>query len=394
MANTRPGIDSPEMEALFYAPFEAPEHAFVNGRPYIRKDAIRRRLSRIDPYWQITEPVVVKDDGKTVVLAGSLIVLGVQRFDIGTGSIATVDAKNNPLSPLEITRNTIRGFKTAASDILPRCAVQFGLGSYLKGVSRNVVDERTLADWLRTLKPVQPPPQQQPEQPTGPTLVQKPEPGGPVIVEGTLKDAFPDQVKGDEKVVPNKDWKVLHGHLKAFYKTPEEVKAAYSVAYLAGKITDGIGVKTLVNYLREVAQAAQSAGPQQQPLTGQPPSTVEQKADSPVVPPTAGFAADVNAWVKFREWSKPYLVRPADEVVTDDDLDTRLFKVLQTIPDTAALWSPSDFRGDKVSAMAAVVAFYSDYDLPAFRSQVRTNAALKKLENELIVWFNKLKKAA
>ncbi len=165
---------TPEQEALLRRPFSAHEHGFVNGRPYIRKDAIRRRLSYVDPGWQTLAPTVLSMADDTVVLTGALIVCGVVRYDIGTGIIIRYGRDNKAeLPPYEIARNGVRAFKTAASDLIPRCAVQFGVGEYLKNVPRNVVDERTLAEWLRSLNgPAQgaqarpqPQPQQQPAEP-------------------------------------------------------------------------------------------------------------------------------------------------------------------------------------------------------------------------------------
>jgi hypothetical protein len=143
---------TPEQEALLRRPFSAHEHGFVNGRPYIRKDAIRRRLSFVDPAWQTLAPTVLSMADDTVVLTGALIVCGVVRYDIGTGIIMRYgrDGKSE-LPAYEIARNNVRAFKTAASDLIPRCAVQFGVGEYLKNVPRNVADERSLAEWLRSI---------------------------------------------------------------------------------------------------------------------------------------------------------------------------------------------------------------------------------------------------
>ena len=164
---------NPEQEAILRRPFSAHEHGFVNGRPYIRKDAIRRRLSFVDPGWQTLPPSVLSMADDTVVLTGALVVSGVVRYDIGTGIIIRHGRDNRAeLPPYEISRNVVRAYKTAASDLIPRCAVQFGVGEYLKNVPRNVVDERSLAEWLRSLNgqaqqqsQAQPQPQPQREPP-------------------------------------------------------------------------------------------------------------------------------------------------------------------------------------------------------------------------------------
>lgn len=142
---------TPEQEALLRRPFAAHEHGFVNGRPYLRKDAIRRRLSQVDPSWQTLAPTLLSQVDDTIVLTGALVVGGALRYDIGTGIVIRHGSNKAELPPYEIARNTARAFKTAASDLIPRCAVQFGVGEYLKNVPRNVVDERSLAEWLRSL---------------------------------------------------------------------------------------------------------------------------------------------------------------------------------------------------------------------------------------------------
>ncbi len=178
---------TPEQETLLRRPFSAHEHGFVNGRPYIRKDAIRRRLSQVDPGWQTLAPTVLSTADDTVVLTGALVVCGVVRYDIGTGIIMRFGRDNkSELPPYEISRNNVRAFKTAASDLIPRCAVQFGVGEYLKNVPRNVGDERSLADWLRSLNaPAQQtqarPQQTQPQMPTPPepSAMREPVPAQP-----------------------------------------------------------------------------------------------------------------------------------------------------------------------------------------------------------------------
>lgn len=145
---------TPEQETALRRPFQPYEHGFVNNRPYIRKDAIRRRLSTVDSGWSISPPQVVAQVNDVVVLTAALTVGDVPRFDVGTGIIQTTGRDNkSELPPYEIARNTVRAFKTAASDLLPRCAIQFGVGEYLKDVPKKVVDERTLADWLAVIDP-------------------------------------------------------------------------------------------------------------------------------------------------------------------------------------------------------------------------------------------------
>ena len=176
---------TPEQEVLLRRPFAPGEHGFVNGRPYLRKDAIRRRLSQVDPGWQTGAPAVVSLADDVIVLAGALVVCGITRWDIGAGIVIRHSRDNktgelHELPPYEVARNSVRAFKTAASDLLPRCAIQFGVGEYLKNVPRSVVDERSLADWLRSLTiPLQPPATAPANQPRPTAVGERQRPGIP-----------------------------------------------------------------------------------------------------------------------------------------------------------------------------------------------------------------------
>lgn len=119
---------TPEQDALLRRPFQPREHGFVNGRPYIRKEAIRPRLSQFDRAWSISPATVVAQVDDVIVLSGALRIAGVDRYDLGTGIVQRTGRDNQALPPYEISRNTVRAFKTAASDLLPRCAIQFGVG--------------------------------------------------------------------------------------------------------------------------------------------------------------------------------------------------------------------------------------------------------------------------
>lgn len=147
-----------QQDALLRRPFQPAEHGFVNGRPYLLKDAIRRRLSQVDPAWSISPPQLVALTDDAVILTAGLVIAGVARYDVGTGLVQRFKPDGRELPPYELARSTARAFKTAASDLLPRCAVQFGLGDYLKAVPRSVADPRSLRDWLLSLaKPAEPP---------------------------------------------------------------------------------------------------------------------------------------------------------------------------------------------------------------------------------------------
>jgi hypothetical protein len=107
-------------------PFALNEHGFMNNNPYLLKTAIQRRLYRVCPGWTMTEPTLMTIEGGVVVLTGSLILEGQAQGALGTGIIL---ANSDPLKHAQAVR---MAFKTAASDLLPRCALYFGVGWYLK----------------------------------------------------------------------------------------------------------------------------------------------------------------------------------------------------------------------------------------------------------------------
>lgn len=141
-------------------PFPLSAHGFVNGNVYLLKDAIRTRLTGVDPAWTQTPPQFLSEMGDVVTYAGGLAVCGVVRWGIGTGIIQQLEPRRgkNPgemvdPSPFEISRMVAKAHKTAASDLLPRCAVEFGVGAYLRRMPRGTKTPEALSTWLDSLAP-------------------------------------------------------------------------------------------------------------------------------------------------------------------------------------------------------------------------------------------------
>lgn len=119
------------------SPFAFDEHDFLQGNPYIQKQAIRARLNRVDPRWSISPPVLVTVADDVVVMSATLTLLGASRGNVGTGKIQhpTPD-KDGVINAYTAAGLLAKAIKQAASDCLPRCAEQFGVGTYLKGLSK------------------------------------------------------------------------------------------------------------------------------------------------------------------------------------------------------------------------------------------------------------------
>lgn len=130
-------------------PFAAHEHRFVNGNPYLLKEAIRERLNEVDPGWMNTPPELLDVHECVVVVRGGLTVCGVTRFDEGTGIFQTT-RKGKPLEGFDLSREQSKAYKTAMSDLLPRCAGQFGIGAYLRDKPKDV-DETQFKNWIGSL---------------------------------------------------------------------------------------------------------------------------------------------------------------------------------------------------------------------------------------------------
>ena len=113
-------------------PFTPAEHGTVNKNPYLRKSAIRARLSKVDLLWELGAPEYVCTEGDVVVYRGSLTVGGVTRWEIGTGIISRLDANKQPVDGFTLAKNIAKAHKSAVTDILARAATEFGVGNYLR----------------------------------------------------------------------------------------------------------------------------------------------------------------------------------------------------------------------------------------------------------------------
>lgn len=132
-------------------PFDLAEHGFKNGNPYIRKSAIRRRLSKVDLLWTISAPEFVALAGDDVVIyRGSITVHGVTRWGLGSGIIQRTDADKKALEGYGLAKNIAKAHKEAATDILARAAVEFGVGNYLKDKPADI-KQAGFKDWLDKL---------------------------------------------------------------------------------------------------------------------------------------------------------------------------------------------------------------------------------------------------
>lgn len=134
-------------------PFELKEHGFVQKNPYILKSAIRARLNRITPGWQLLAPELMAVDGDVVIMKGGIRIGEITRYGVGAGPILRADKNGVVFDGAKLMGMIAKAYKTAATDILPRAALEFGLGEYLKDKPRSI-NEDNFAGWLAKLTAV------------------------------------------------------------------------------------------------------------------------------------------------------------------------------------------------------------------------------------------------
>lgn len=146
-------------------PFLFEEHGFImkdgkNGKQeidsvYIRKDALRRRLTMIDHRWQTMPPELMSIEGNVITMRGSMIFLGTTRTGIGTGIIQTTKYDRTskskiPIEGYELDRQIAKTMKTANTDLLPRLCIEWNIGSYLRPVPKTIVTADDFRTWLES----------------------------------------------------------------------------------------------------------------------------------------------------------------------------------------------------------------------------------------------------
>jgi hypothetical protein len=162
-------------------PFELAEHGFKSGNVYLRKSAIRRRLSKVDLMWTISAPEFVITHDDVVIYRGSITVGGVTRSGLGSGIIQRFDSNKKELEGYNLARNVAKAHKEAVTDILARAAVEFGVGNYLRDKPAHI-KEIDFADWLAKLSGTKPAPvTQQPAGSPPPTVGSNPAPSTPPV---------------------------------------------------------------------------------------------------------------------------------------------------------------------------------------------------------------------
>lgn len=154
-----PTIDINDLMRQAEKPFSFEEHGIIKKKDgnidsvYLLKDAIRRRLSQIDPHWTTSAPQLMGIQGDVVAMTGALTFLGAMRTAIGTGKITSSkwDDKQNKrvdIEGYELAREVSKAMKSAVSDLLPRLATEWNIGGYLRQMDRKIKTEAEFKGWL------------------------------------------------------------------------------------------------------------------------------------------------------------------------------------------------------------------------------------------------------
>lgn len=135
-------------------PFELNEHGFVNKNPYIKKYAIQRRLNRVAPGWSLLAPEVITVTDDFIAMKAAIQIGDAVRWGLGTGIIQKKTYEGEDFSPTQLVASTANAYKKAARDCLPRAALEWGIGAYLREKPTNI-KEAGFAAWLQSVSPKQ-----------------------------------------------------------------------------------------------------------------------------------------------------------------------------------------------------------------------------------------------
>jgi hypothetical protein len=131
-------LNSADIAAL-ERPFLLEEHGFRDGKtaddgkPYIFREALKRRLDEIDRGWSIEpHPLEMVIVGDVVSIPATLTIKGVKQKNVATAVIQKLSSDGTELSAYKLALNTAHAIKTATSGCLQRCLQWFGCALYLK----------------------------------------------------------------------------------------------------------------------------------------------------------------------------------------------------------------------------------------------------------------------
>lgn len=134
--------------------FDISHHSLRDGSGntklvYLEEEPIIMRLLKVDPSYELGEPIILNGKDGNISIKISLTVKGVTRWGIGVASEKSYT--NEPT-------------KDAVTDAFKRAARCFGVGLYLKG-AKNLKSSSDLQRWLTNYNsaPQQSPPQQKQE---------------------------------------------------------------------------------------------------------------------------------------------------------------------------------------------------------------------------------------
>ena len=145
-----------EQQARLEAPFKLEEHRYdASGNIYLDKAAIRRRIFQIDPNWSQSLVVESARTANTIALTSTITICGTSRSALGVAIINRwkkgEGGKKIELEDYDLARAEKLAYKSADSDLLPRIALQFNIGTYLR--ANGIKNESALKEFLAKSAP-------------------------------------------------------------------------------------------------------------------------------------------------------------------------------------------------------------------------------------------------
>jgi hypothetical protein len=142
---------------LIEKPFEFEEHEFSYGKLYIKKEAVHRRLYRLDRGWTLSQPVLLAAIDDVIVLTAEMTISGVTRGAVGTGTYTRdkkADDKGNiaPLSAGELAQQKAKAYKQAATDLTVRGLKAFGAFEYIRQLPKSTNSPEKLKPELEKIR--------------------------------------------------------------------------------------------------------------------------------------------------------------------------------------------------------------------------------------------------
>lgn len=316
-------------------PFTFEQHKFTRGFAYIREKPTADRIEEVDPAWSMSEPVIHYMNNQAIASL-TLTIKGVSRGGVGMGALSTTNKDTG------VINEAADPAKSAATDAFRRAARMFGIGRYILDAPKGETDfERWLLEThgIKRQQQQRGGQQSQPQQQQGQNAPQR--------IPPMRQSAGYQQQVGDGAIPP--DWKIVERDTAQFFADKgagaEFAQAAViergkAEGWLHDRMTTALAILA-VRDNREVK--------------------------------AAHWTSDAEALENFITWALGWMA-------TKKDVLTAL---IQSVDYT--MKKNEDYRGTKLEAMAAVVAYFGNYQKAQIQAAVSKAADIAPVTKPQIV---------